>query len=373
MRRRLPRALAAAFLAALWAGAAEEPLPPVEPLIERMGDRQFRIREEAFQALSARARADAAARDALAAAVARHPDLEVRERARMILEETELPFLETVLEMPGLAERLSSGDLKEQFEALASVPRAPEAFPLFRRFVADRQANAQLRSLALEASARLPLSEVRALLRDVARDTGEPLREQAIAWLGRLRETAAAPDLLGVARDPRDAARLRACYALVAMRHAPALSLLRELVADAALADDLRSLAVIGCGRMRDVQSLPALLALARGETLSRPDHPLRIFAVRALGDLPDPRAGAVLLDLVVRPGDGSVQREACLALGARREAEAVEALRRCLEDGGRPLRVRKAAVAALRRITGWERAGPLEAQAAFYKERMAR
>ncbi len=341
--------------------------------IARMGDIQFKAREEAFHVLSGWARRFPEAREVLAQAVAVHADLEVRERARMVLEETELDYAQTRLGIEGLAQKLRSGDVRVQFEAIASLPRVDEAFGVLKAFAADRQADPQLRAAALEILARIPLVETAAFLSAVARDPQDPLRERAVFWLGRLRVASVLPYLSSIARDARDPVRLRACYALTILGDPAAAPVFRDVLQDIDAPEDLKSMAAIGCGALADGQAVPILMPIAQGEGLP-PSSALRIFALRSLGRIRDPRAVACLGEIVGRADeDATVQREACLALGQSRAWEAVGILRACLETETKPLRVRKAAVAALRRITGWSLPGPVPDQVVFYQEVLGR
>ncbi len=360
--------------------AAADPEPPpgaerVSGEIDRMSSPLYRIREEAFETLSAWARRHAGAREALRQAALAHADLEVRERARMILEETELDFTESAVGVPGIAARLRSEDLKTRFDALLDLPRTREAFPVLRRFVRDAGVDPQLRSVALELAARIPLPETARLLLAVAREPANPSRDRALYWLGRLRVEPALPLLVAAARDPGDPARLAACHALAVLGDPSAAPVFREVAQDASASDSVRVMALVGTAKLADAQAVPALAAILRGGEPARgASQAVRVFAARALGRMHDPRATESLAAAVAGTSeDPLVRREACLALGEQRAPEGAAPLAAAVADVGIPLHVRKAAVAALRRLTGWSIEGTVDEQALFYRGKIPR
>lgn len=378
--RRFFRTILLLVLASGRSDAASDPEPPPEAgripaEIDRMASALYKTREEAFETLSAWARRHAGTREALWKAALAHADLEVRERARMILEETELDFTESAVGVPGIAGRLRSDDLKTRFDALLALPRTREAFPILKRFVRDPQIDPQLRSVALELAARIPLAETAQLILAVAREPANPSRERAVYWLGRLRIEAALPLLVAAARDPGDPARLAACHALATLGDPAAAPVFREIIQDLAAPENVKVMALVGSAKLADAKAVPLLAVIARGaEPAGGASPTVRVFAVRALGRIQDPRATELLVGLVAETtGDPLVRREACLALGEQHAPEGLAPLAAAVADGRLPLHARKAAVAALRRLTGWSVEGTVDAQALFYQGKIAR
>lgn len=374
MRRLLPFLLLLAAVAARAAGAPDPSEEAVAREIDRMGHSLFKVREEAFAVLSDWARRDARTREALRGSASTHADLEVRERARMVLEETELDFAERSVGIPGLAARLKSEDLQERLEALLSLPRAREAFPILRRFVRDAQADPRLRAVALDLLARTAAPEAAQVLLAAAREADHPARTRAIFWLGKLRVEQAVPLLLAAARDSRDGARLAACHALAILADASAAPVFREIVQDLDAPEPLKVMALVGTGKLADAQAVPLLAAIVRRDPERPVSQTVRVFAARAMGRIHDRRSTDALVAVVTDVSeDPVVHREACLALAEGRAAEALRPLAAAVAEPRLPLHARKAAVAALRRLTGWSVEGTVDDQAVFYQSRISR
>lgn len=334
----------------------------------------FKVREEAFAVLSDWARRHAGTREALKKSALGHPDLEVRERTRMVLEETELDFAERAVGIPGIAERLRSEDLQARFEAMLSLPRTREAFPILRRFVRDAQADPRLRAVALDLLARTAVPEAAQVLLATAREADHPARVRAVYWLGKLRVESALPLLLAAARDSRDGARLAACHALAILGDASAAPVFREIVEDLDAPEALKVMALVGTAKLADAQAVPLLASIARGDPERPVSQTVRVFAARGLGRIHDPRSTAALAAVVSDVSqDPVVHREACLALAEGRAAEALQPLAQAVAERRLPLHARKAAVAALRRLTGWSVEGTIDDQAVFYQSRISR
>lgn len=366
--------------AAIWSAAALSlsalGAPPAEAEVSseiaRMGSADFVVREEAFRSLSAWARQDPAVRARLLRETARNADLEVRERARIILEETELDYAERVLSLPGLAERLRDRDESVVIEALRSLPPAAESASLLRRFLEGRPAWAH-RLEVVDLLSRIPSPIVPEALLSCAKDPSDPARGYALGALGRLRVAEAEDLLLAVARDRTDPDRAEACGALVTLGSGRAGPVFRAILREGAREEIVR-IAVLGLAYGGDPADAAELARLAGAPPGPERDDDAASLAVDGLGRLQDARAVDALLAILARRDDSPVlRRQACLSLGRLRAAEAVGPLLARLKDPAEPLQVRKAAVAALRRITGAFLEGTVQEQALFYSERTAK
>ncbi len=147
-------------------------------------------------------------------------------------------------------------------------------------------------------------------------DEDPDVRTDAATALGRIADASAGPALLENLRaDPDSDVKKQALEALIALRHRPALPLLRKLAVersdDIAWDDDefyqdgwdswvdLQILAIRGLGELGDPEGVPAIVAAMQDEFGQNVDVP----AVKALARLGKAGAGA-LSDLYLSGGD---------------------------------------------------------------------
>jgi HEAT repeat protein len=175
-------------------------------------------------------------------------------------------------------------------------------------------------------------------------DEEPAVRAAACRSLGQLGVPQAVQSLLSAASDPSPLVRSAAVQALVILDNPVALAKLRAIIAD----DPVPSVvvhAIAGLGSSGLEQDLTMLMSLCTSQ-----DHEVVKAAARALARFSVHRATAALLGLLVhRRWD--VRWTAAEVLAQRRDATALEPLRRCLGDEEDELvrQVLEQAVATLR------------------------
>ena len=172
------------------------------------------------------------------------------------------------------------------------------------------------------------LERVPALLQQAAA-LAPAARRAAALELGRIGDTAAAPQLVKLLADPDEQVQVNAIMALAWLQAKAAVPALLPLAQSDR--DRLRRRAVQALGQIGAAEATPALQGL-----LAHADHHTAINAILALGWLRDPRAVAPL-SAVLTSADAKDARQrdracaAAVALGCSGQAEALPALKQML------------------------------------------
>jgi HEAT repeat protein len=223
------------------------------------------------------------------------------------------------------------------FLAACGVPSAPSVGELQGRAAGGDGGAARelVRLLGREAPAEVRAEAYRALLevgashadrvREACRDPDPVRREHALALAANLRLEGAFAEAVRALEDPAFPRRYVAAWALGELGHTgavgPLVEALKRESGEVAKAV-VRALVRLGPEAVGPLlPEVPSLGAEGRG------------YAVRALGELRDPRALPVLLSLLADPADASGRADAAWALGQLGDPRAGEALLPVLGD----------------------------------------
>jgi len=188
----------------------------------------------------------------------------------------------------------------------------------------------------------------------VRKPLDEPLRSQAIYWLGNTPETTRKNALFSeIARDTKEGsdARRAAMSALSMSRSAGTLPLLQNLF-ETLPGRDLKQRALNGIGRNDNVDAATSYLIKVAE---SGQDLEIRKAAIASLGRVSGQKSLAALVNTIDGDGQVEVQKQAVIAVGRRPKDEAVPILIRTARNHPR-MEVRKQAIKVLGQ-TGDERA----------------
>ncbi len=156
-------------------------------------------------------------------------------------------------------------------------------------------------------------------------------RARAAERLGRMRSPRAVPFLITAMQDESDDVRVVAARALATIGDARAIPSLAAALGDPSrwTASNVAS-ELIALG----LDAVPALQQIAwSGEPGEGGSHEAAVTAVRVLGDIRDPRAAPVLLQLLSGSSDLNMRARSAAALGSLGGSQAAAALRAALGD----------------------------------------
>lgn len=242
-------------------------------------------------------------------------------------------------------------DLERRFESTDAAARqqvvdemseidAVDVMPLLMRALSDT--NAEVRAAAASASGEMGAIEALPALRLLLGDRNAAVREASATALGQLRAPGSLDALGRSLSDRENAVRIAAATAIAQLGLPEGAAVLSEALRDrnsevaiaaaeglailaqpgsvyalietmSASAEAVSIAAIDAVASLRAEQAVPALANLARGD--ARP--PVRLAAIRALGEIASPEAVSYLLTLV-EFAQGSDQFPACVeALGS--------------------------------------------------------
>ncbi len=213
----------------------------------------------------------------------------------------------------------------------------PAAVPVLLEHVEADSAN--LREHVIAALGNQKVTQAVPAITRVLADRSYTRRYVAAWALGEIGDPAAVPALLGALDDPDPEVRKLAVRSLIKQNQAavdPLIALLDKANPTAAAG------AVRALGDIADPRALEALLAQAEGGA--------RVEAILALGKLKNSRAESILLAALV-DSDERIRMHAAMALGPLGTAAAVSPLRSALAD--EVVVVREWAARSLEMITG--------------------
>jgi len=175
-------------------------------------------------------------------------------------------------------------------------------------------------------------------LERIAVDSGEEKfnRLAAVSGLGRAAHPTVVPALVALLADPDAEIRSAAAIALGWIDNRPAIEALLARATDAGETVQVRVAAITALGRIGDPSVVPAVEGLARAPDPSVRREALVILIESPVGVRVDRVApGLALLEDLEQ--DGYARGLAAVALGAAKDARAVESLIKVLEDPRRP------------------------------------
>lgn len=267
---------------------------------------------------------------------------------RLSLSAIALPLLLTALAAPAQALTWPSRvtDLERRFESTDATVRqqvvdemaevdAADVMPLLLRALSDP--NAEVRALAASAAGEMGAIEALPSLRLLLGDRNAAVREASATALGQLRAPGSLDALGRSLSDRENSVRVAAATAIAQLGLPEGAAVLSEALRDrnsevaiaaaeglailaqpgsvyalietmSASAEAVSIAAIDAVARLRAEQAVPALANLARGD--ARP--PVRLAAIRALGEIASPEAVSYLLTLV-EFAQGSDQFSACV------------------------------------------------------------
>jgi HEAT repeat protein len=167
-------------------------------------------------------------------------------------------------------------------------------------------------------------------------------RATSASLLGRMKSDAAVTALVGLMSDESDDVRMTAARSLAAIGDPAAVEALAT-----ALADSSRWTATTVAQDLIEMgpAAVPSLLKIASAANSGEAGaHQAAVTAVRVLGEIRDPRAEPVLIQLLEGAGDFNVRARAAAALGSVGGPLAPPALRDALRDGAWQVRAQAAA-----------------------------
>ena len=156
-------------------------------------------------------------------------------------------------------------------------------------------------------------------------------RADSAGLLGRMKSDAAVDALVELMGDESDDVRMVAARSLAAIGDPKAVDALTR-----ALADRSRWTAATVAADLIEMgpAAVPTLIEIAASAGSGQPGaHEAAVTAVRVLGEIRDPRAEPVLIELLERAGDLNLRARAAAALGAVGGPLAPPALRAALQD----------------------------------------
>lgn len=166
-------------------------------------------------------------------------------------------------------------------------------------------------------------------------------RASAAVLLGRMRSDAAVAALVDLMGDESDDVRMVAARSLAAIGNPAAVDALST-----ALADSSRWTATTVAADLVEMgpAAVPTLIEIASAAESDRPGaHEAAVTAVRVLGEIRDPRAEPVLIELLEGADNLNVRARAAAALGALGGPIAPPALRAALKDAAWQVRAQAA------------------------------
>jgi hypothetical protein len=166
-------------------------------------------------------------------------------------------------------------------------------------------------------------------------------RATAASLLGRMKSDAAVTALIGLMGDESDDVRMAAARSLAAIGDPQAVEALAS-----ALGDPSRWTATTVATDLVEMgpAAVPTLVEIASSGGSGRSGaHEAAVTAVRVLGEIRDPRAEPVLIELLEHAGDLNLRARAAAALGTVGGPLAPPALRAALQDAGWQVRAQAA------------------------------
>ena len=239
-------------------------------------------------------------------------------------------------------QQLRSGSAKTRLTAVEKLARSAEADTVEPLIFALKDKDLTVRCLAAKALVRCEDRRAVEPLLQMLRDKEPLARTAAAETLGQLRDPVAVNWLVGLLRDPDPGARAAVSRSLQQLGWRPG-------------DDSQRVLQILAMGNLRQVaelgpQAIDPLLEMLR---TGAPDK--QFSAVRALGEINDPRVVKAMIEALGKPNPG-IQIAALGTLERFADPSSCPAIERLLKDSN--ANVRGAVVEALARCGG-ERAVP--------------
>jgi HEAT repeat protein len=257
------------------------------------------------------------------------PDPALRSNAALVLGQLKDPRA-----LPGLIQALSDPDLDVRWQAAEALgqigdPQAAQALVAALRDPAEA-----VRRSAVHALVKLPGIDVRASLTELIRgQESGPVRATALEVLAEMGDRDAVPALIDALRDPHEEVRKLAALALGRLRDLRAVEPLLLAASSGEGSTWFQGEVMRALAQLGDPRALPAVLRAREAA-----DPFVRKCAAEALGRLGDSQVVPALIEMLADPAR-EVRLAALNSLATRRDARALEDLVPVLQDEAEDIR----------------------------------